>query len=159
MTPDQIERLAASATDMPEDLPIHEQLLFLTFRLLYQNYNSGAVNKERAKREKQLILKSYDLLMLDVRIMEQSKAIRKRMGYNIYKLRNCGCDNCKKLLDMFDGLERYDIPADLVEANDRLRELVKKRSERNAQLVTLIDGAKRALERNDIERVREILNA
>ena len=141
MLTDQIERLAASGADMPEDLPMQDQLLFLTFRLLYQNYNSGAVNKERAKREKQLILKSYDLL-----------------GHNIYKLRNCGCDNCKKLLDMFDGLERYDIPADLVKANDRLRELVKERSERNAQLVTLIDGAKRALERNDIERVREILN-
>ena len=51
-----IERTAANGGELPDDLELPEQLLFLTLRELYSNYKAGAVERERAKREKQRIL-------------------------------------------------------------------------------------------------------
>ena len=59
MTTDELERLAASDEEMPDGLAMPEQLLFLTLRELYKNFRSGAVNRDRGKREKSRILVAY----------------------------------------------------------------------------------------------------
>ena len=65
MTTDELERIASTDAEMPEGLELPEQLLFLTLRELYRNYHSGAVNRDRAKREKQRIYVAYKGLVLD----------------------------------------------------------------------------------------------
>lgn len=160
MTTDELERIASTDAEMPEVLALPEQLLFLTLRTLYQNFHSGAVNRDRAKREKQRIYTAYKGLVLDQRIMQRHKDTERRLSHQIGELHRCGCENCKKLLDIFTGIDRRDIPEDIREVharNERLVELVKERSERNAELSTVIDRVRRALEKNDIEKIRDIV--
>lgn len=158
---EQLERLAASDEEMPDGLAMPEQLLFLTLRELYGNFRSGAVNRERGKREKSRILVAYRGLASQHAIVEQHLQIRKRLTKNIGDIYKCGCQNCMKLINIFNGVDRKDIPEDIKELhawNERLRDLVKERSDRNAELATLIDRVRWALEKNDIERAKEIIN-
>lgn len=160
MTTEELERLAASNNEMPDGLALPEQLLYLTLRTLYQNFHSGALNKERAKREKSRINVAYQNLKNEYKIVEQHLEIRKRLTHTIGEIYSCGCPNCKKLLNVFTGIDREDIPTDIKEVNalnKRLRELVKERSDRNAELATTIDRVRWALEKNDIERAKEIV--
>lgn len=161
MTTEELERLAASDAEMPYELDMPEQLLFLTLRTLYQNFRSGSVNRDRAKREKSRIYVAYNCLTTDYNITKQHIKIRERLRHNIGDLYKCGCESCRKLLNIFVGVDREDIPKDIKELNalnERLREMVKERSERNAELATTIDRVRWALEKNDIERAREIIN-
>jgi hypothetical protein len=157
---EQLERLAASDEEMPDGLALPEQLLFLTLRELYKNFRSVAVNRERGKREKSRILVAYRGLASEYAIVEQHLQIRKRLTKNIGDIYKCGCQNCKKLINIFNGIDRKDIPEDIKELhawNERLRDLVKERSERNAELATLIDRVRWALEKNDYERAKELV--
>lgn len=160
MTEEELERLAASDGDMPDCLDMPEELLFLTLRTLYQNFRSGAVNRERAKREKSRIYVAYYELKNHYKVVQQHLEIRKRLSLHIGELYQCGCANCRKLLNIFVGVDREDIPQDSKELhaqNIRLREMVKERSERNAELATTIDLVRWALENNNIERAKEIV--
>ena len=160
MTTADLERLAASEEEMPDGLTMPEQLLFLTLRELYKNFRSGAVNRERAKREKSRVLVAYRGLASEYAVVEQHLSIRKRLTKNIGDIYKCGCQNCRKLINIFNGIDRQDIPEDVKELhawNERLRDLVKERSERNAELATQIDRVRWALEKDDIERAKEIV--
>lgn len=156
----ELEQLAASGEEMPDGLAMPEQLLFLTLRELYKNFHSGAVNRDRGRREKSRILVAYQGLANEYKVVEQHLSIRKKLTQNIGDIYKCGCQNCKKLINIFNGIDRKDIPDDVKELyawNERLRDLVKERSDRNAELATLIDKVRWALERNDIERAKELV--
>lgn len=161
MTTEEIERLAASeVVEMPDNLEMPEQLLLLTLATLYHNYRIGAVNRDRAKREKSRILVGYGQVQSMYKVAKQHEEIQERLKKNIGTLYKCGCENCRKLLNIFTGVDRVDIPEDVIklnECNERLRDLVQERSERNAELATQIDMVRLALEKNDIERVKEIV--
>lgn len=160
MTFEEIEQYAASNNELPDGFTLNEQLLFFTLRELYNNFRSGVINREQGKREKQRIVVAYRDLELKQRVVDQSLAIRKRLEQNVGLLYDCDCATCRKLIRIFDGVERIDIPQDsrvLHEQNNRLREMVKERSERNAELATTIDKIRWAVEKNDMERVREIV--
>lgn len=163
---DRIEKLAASDAEMPDDLSMPEQLLFLTLRTLYQNFRNGSVNRDRAKREKSRIYVAYSTLAREYQVVEFQKAVQKRLEQNIGMLHSCGCPNCITLINIFTGVDRQDIPTDVRELhsqNERLRDMVKVRSERNAELATTIDKVRWTLEsdRTDtekLERIREIVS-
>lgn len=161
MTVDELERLAAHDEEMPDDLEMPEQLLFLTLRELYSNFRSGAVNRERGKREKSRIRVAYGSLKSEYNITKQHLEIRERLKHNIGDLYGCGCPNCRKLLNVFVGVDREDIPQDVKEIhalNERLRDMVKERSDRNAELATTIDRVKWALDsENALEKIRDIV--
>lgn len=155
-----IERIAANGDEVPDDLELPEQLLLLTLRELYSNYKAGAVERERAKREKQRILLAYRALRVSYEISNEHAKIRRRLEQNMYELHKCDCPNCRKLLRIFHGVERKDIPEDvkaLHEHNEKLRDLVQERSERACYLATVIDKIKWALDDGDIERAKEII--
>lgn len=157
---EQLERLAASDEEMPDGLAMPEQLLFLTLRELYKNFRSGTVNRERAKREKSRIIVAYQGLTSEYAVVEQHLSIRKRLTKNIGDIYKCGCQNCRKLINVFNGVDRRDIPEDVKELNarnERLVELVKERSDRNAELATVIDRVRWALEKDDYERAKELV--
>lgn len=165
MTTDELERLAAADAEMPDGLEMPEELLYLTLRTLYQNFRSGAVNRDRAKREKSRIYVAYNGLKTQYKATEEHIKIRERLSQNIGEVYQCGCANCRKILNIFIGIDRQDIPTDIKEVNalnERLRELVKERSERNAVLSTTIDRVRWALESDKtteekLERIKEIV--
>ena len=161
MTTDELERLAASDAEMPGNLEMPEELLFLTLRTLYQNFHSGAVNRDRAKREKSRIYVAYQKLQNEYKLTKQHLQIRERLSNNIGELYSCGCLHCKHLLNVFTGVDRRDIPQDVKELNaqvERLREMVKERSERNAELATKIDRVRWALDgENALAKIKDIV--
>lgn len=160
MTTDELERIAASDAEMPDGLDMPEQLLFFTLRQLYSNFRNGAVNRDRAKREKSRIYVAYRGIRLEHEVSKQHTEIQERLKHHIGELYKCGCPNCKKLLNIFVGVDREDIPQDVKELhawNERLRDLVKERSDRNAELATTIDKVRWALEKGDYERAKEVV--
>ena len=56
MTPEEIERHAMHAEPLPTGLNQPEQLLFQSFRCLYQSYRSGTITREQAQVEKKALL-------------------------------------------------------------------------------------------------------
>lgn len=158
---EQLERLAASDAEMPNELELPEQLLFLTLRTLYQNFHSGEVNRDRAKREKSRIYVAYQKLQNEYKLTKHHLQIRERLSKNIGELYSCGCPHCKHLLNVFNGVDRQDIPQDAKELhaqNNRLRDMVQERSERNAELATTIDRVRWALDgENPIEKIKDIV--
>lgn len=162
----ELERIAAKGGEMPDDLRMHEQLLFLTLRTLYHSFRSGAVNKERGSREKQRIMQAYTALQMDQRVMDQHRAIRRRMENQIGNLYRCGCEHCLQLLKYLDGIDRRDIPEDVAELqtwNDKLRALVKQKSDRAADLSTIIGSVRRVLDddipdTDKLTKIKEIIS-
>ena len=163
---EQLERLASRGEEIPDDLDTPEQLLYLTLRELYKNFHSGTVNRDRAKREKNRIYVGYQKIKAEHDVLEQHLAIRKRLTNTVGEIYKCGCESCRKLINVFNGIDRKDIPEDVKELNawnERLRDLVKERSDRNAELATVIDRVRWTLEsdRTDaekLERIKEIVS-
>lgn len=160
MTEKEIEQIAASGEEMPDNLELPEQLLLLTLRELYSNYKNGVVNKERAKREKSRIMVAYGEVCSEYKAAKQHVEIQKRLEKNIGELYKNGCPNCQKLIRIFAGVDRQDIPEDIKELhaqNERLRDMVQERSERNAELATKIDCVRWALENGNLDFAKEIV--
>ena len=108
MTVNEIEQLAVRDEDMPDGLDVGEQLLYITLRTLYSNFRSGAINKERGAREKQQILAAYKQVRLDCDIMNYYQQINQRVARHLEELYSCGCPHCKKLIELFSGIDRTD---------------------------------------------------
>lgn len=137
-----LEKQAAACAEMPGGLKTHDQLLFLTLRELYNNFRSGAVNRERGRREKQSILQAYEQLKFENSLFEEHVRLRHRLEYEVGSLHKCGCETCRKVARVLDGIDRQDVPQDVKELQElieRLRDMVQQRSERNAELRTVID--------------------
>lgn len=169
MSADRLKHIEKSAAtpeaEMPDGLSTGEQLLFLTLRELYNNFRSGAVNRERGKREKQKILDAYRQVKLQEDLWEDTQKLRKRVQNEIGSLHLCDCPTCRKVGRVFDGLERNDVPEDIRELqmwNDKLRDLVKERSERAAALSTQLDRVRWILvgtgpAEEMIEKIKEVI--
>ena len=55
------ERIAMAGGEIPDDLEWYDRQLFLMLRTLYWQYKQGIVDRETASREKQKLLKDYNL--------------------------------------------------------------------------------------------------
>lgn len=161
-----LEKLAATpGAEMPDGLSIGEQLLFLTLRELYNNFRSGAVNRERGKREKQRIMVAYQNIEFQEKLMDYHMQLRRRLEREIGSLHKCDCETCRKVGRVFDGIDRNDPPEDVAELqkwNDNLRDLVKQRSERAGQLATQLDQVRWVLDEKltpveMVEKIRKVV--
>ena len=151
MTVKDIELIAAGGGEVPDGLELPEQLLLITLRELYKNFRSGGVNRERGKREKQRIIVAYEALKSNYGVIDHHQAIRRRLQQNVGNLHDCGCPTCRKVMRVFDGIDRQDLPENVEEVNalnDKLREMVKERSERAAELRTTLDKVRWVLDKN-----------
>ena len=61
MTIDEICSAANRNDELPKDIPLHDQLLFLAVRHVYNDYRDGRIEKEQAVREKNHLLYQHDL--------------------------------------------------------------------------------------------------
>lgn len=161
----EIEIIAHNIDEMPEGLNTAEQLLFLTLRELYKNFRSGAITRDRGHREKQRIIVAYGHLQSEYALMDHHRKIRKRLEGEIGSLYKCGCKNCQKMIEIFTGVDRRDPPdgtKELQEWNDKLRELVRERTERAGKLRTIIDSIQRILDEDmdadaKVEKIQSML--
>ena len=105
MSTDELERLAASCSEMPENLNVAEQLLFLSLRQLYAIYRTRKITRDIAKREKTKIYKQFETNSLDLRCWESAMEKSRKLAILSPKLKN-GCDLCKKYDRILGGLEK-----------------------------------------------------
>ena len=84
----QLDKLAKEKAPMPSGLPMHEQCYYIASRGLYEQYERKVITLEEAKREKQEVIKAYQIekgqwqLFLGLHeIAEQLKRLQKD-GFN-----------------------------------------------------------------------------
>lgn len=160
-----LEKLAASGAEMPEGLNTGEQLLFLTLRELYANFRSGAINREQGHREKQRVLDSYRQIKFEQSLFDEHLRLRRRLELEVGSLHKCGCEECRKIAKILDCIDRREIPEDvkqLQETIDKLRVMIRERSERAATYRTKLDSVGWIIDgegtvEDKLTRIKEVL--
>lgn len=105
MNLNELERTAARGEAMPDGLKQPEQLLFVSLRILYREYRSGAIEKEQAGQEKRKLIDEYELMMLHHRAYTQASERANRYSHILTDAEKSGCEICKKIVKIFDGRE------------------------------------------------------
>ena len=101
----ELEKLAASNSEMPADLNAAEQLFYLSLRNLYLTYNAGKISKDIAKIEKTGIYKQYEINILNLACYEQMATRFKKLAVLHNQLKNSGCELCRKYVDTLNGID------------------------------------------------------
>lgn len=61
MTIKELDKLAKDNAPMPKGLPMHEQCYYISSRGLYEQYQQASISLEVAKKEKEEVIKQYQL--------------------------------------------------------------------------------------------------
>ena len=61
MTLKELDKLAKDNAPMPIGLPMHEQCYYISSRGLYEQYKAKHITLETAKKEKEEVLKQYEI--------------------------------------------------------------------------------------------------
>lgn len=105
MWTDDLERGAMKSEPMPDNLAMPEQWLYMSLRMLYREYRSGAIEKEQARQEKRKLIDEYELMMLHHRAYTQASERANRYSHILTDAEKSGCEICKKIVKIFDGRE------------------------------------------------------
>ena len=103
MTPEEIERRAMHNELFPVGLNQAEQLLFMSFRCLYQSYRTGTLSKEQAQNEKRELLRTFEDNSRWIKIYKQSDRIRLKLAGMSKEVESGSCDRCKQIMRIIDG--------------------------------------------------------
>ena len=100
---EQIERMAMRGEPLPDDLSSPDQLLYLSFRSLYREYQHRFISRDQASLEKQKILAQHELSKFYFDSYVETAKMRNRLSSQLVELERCGCEHCKKAVLIFDG--------------------------------------------------------
>lgn len=104
-----IEHLAIKKADMPSDMSLPEMWLYLAFEELYCQFRNGSLTKEQGAAQKKKLLAAYELACFYYRGYIDTINLRQAISGQLTELERCGCDNCKKLIRLFEGRDKqYD---------------------------------------------------
>lgn len=103
MTTENIERLAMRNDLLPSSLNQAEQLLFLSFRCLYQSYRSGTITREQAQAEKHELIRAFEDAQRWIKIYHDTGKMRVELAGYSKEVESGTCERCKKLMRIFDG--------------------------------------------------------
>lgn len=103
MTLEQIERLAMHNEPLPKGLNLPEQLLFLSFRSLYQSYRAGQITRERAHNEKVQLLSQFADWIRWSEIYQDTCRMRVELSGMSKEVESGDCERCKRMMRIFDG--------------------------------------------------------
>lgn len=104
MTVDEISSLAATGSEMPDNLNSAEQRLFQSLRLLYAQFRMGGISPEQGKREKAKMVKAFEVDMLRIQIDRKCMDINIKLGHLLNE--KSTCETCKRVARILDGRER-----------------------------------------------------
>ena len=103
MNPIDIEKIAMHSDDMPDGLNSAEQLLFLSFRFLYESHRRGMITREQAKKEKQSILSRFGEMQRQVEICQMHYKRYVELAGISKEVESGDCDRCKQIMRILDG--------------------------------------------------------
>ena len=87
---EQLNRLAACRTEMPDGLTQPEQMYFAVMRALYGDYRRGVITREQAKAEKAKAAEAYIDAAYAHRLY-QHQAELERVFHREFHKDGCGC--------------------------------------------------------------------
>lgn len=102
----EIEKAAAAAGPMPDELNGAEQLLFQALRLMYIQHALGKLNVEQARIEKTRIIKEYEVNTLKLRSWEEAHQRINKLSVVTPELKKSGCELCRKYTAILSGYYR-----------------------------------------------------
>ncbi|MDO5559399.1 MAG: hypothetical protein Q4F95_07335 [Oscillospiraceae bacterium] len=100
-----LEKLAASGSEMPENLNGAEQLFYLSLRQLYAIYRTKKITREIARKEKTQIYKQYEINSLNLRSWEAAAEKERKLAVLSPELKKTGCELCRKYSAILGGLK------------------------------------------------------
>lgn len=98
----EIERTAMHSEPLPSSLNQAEQLIFLSFRCLYQSYRAGTITREQAQNEKRELLKSFSETSRWIEIYQDTCHMRVELGCVAKDMAVNGCPICNKAIEIID---------------------------------------------------------
>ena len=102
-TIDDLERLAMKNVPLPDDLTLPEQMLFLSLRQLHASYRNGEITKERARKEKQMIVVRYRDAVFRFSVYDETVHRHNEAAKLYPDIAVSGCALCKMLAAVMDG--------------------------------------------------------
>lgn len=103
MNPEEIEIRAMHNEPLPKGLNLPEQLLFLSFRSLYQSYRAGQITRERAHNEKVQLLNQFADWMRWDGIYQDTCRMRVELAKVARDMTVNGCEICKRAIKIIDN--------------------------------------------------------
>lgn len=103
MNPQNIERLAMHGELLPSGLNQAEQLLFMSFRCLYQSYRSGTITREQAQNEKRELLETFNEENRWIKIYQDTCKMRVELDCVAKDMVVSDCPICKRAIGIIDG--------------------------------------------------------
>ena len=84
----QLDKLAKEKAPMPSGLPMHKQCYYIASRGLYEQYENQTITLEEAKKEKEEVIKQYEVgkyqweLFMGMHEIEAKLSQLKKDGFN-----------------------------------------------------------------------------
>ena len=104
-TAEQLEQKAKCGEDMPKGLNSAQQGFFQNMQRLVYNYRLGIVDADKARDTKKELYNTFYKENRMCRIWENHLRIRLTLGDISKKAYKGNCENCKRMIRIFDGLE------------------------------------------------------
>ena len=98
-----IEQSAAAGAELPAGLTSPEQWLFLSLRMLYQQFRDGHLTREQAQKEKAHILDQFKSAQQTLEMYRDGQERWKRIMDMQGAVELSGCELCKKVVKIYDG--------------------------------------------------------
>lgn len=105
MSTADLEKLAATLSEMPSELDAAEQLLFLSLRQLYVIFRTGKLSRDIAKIEKNKIYKEYEVNKLNLSCWEQARQREQKLSVISQQIYASGCSVCRNYMRVIAGLK------------------------------------------------------
>lgn len=106
MNLNQIDEAAYSGVDiMPKLMDDIDRIYYIAMRSMYESYRVGAITQDEAKTRKQTLRNIHGRFDINRKIYRQHQQIERSLGGYHRELETCGCEHCKKLIQLIDGRE------------------------------------------------------
>lgn len=100
----QLEIAASKGEEMPEGLNGAEQLLYLSFRNLYNIFRNGGITKSEAKKVKNNIIIRFKQDQLSCSCWEDSMRRLRELQRLSQEIKNSDNELCKRIEKIMEGL-------------------------------------------------------
>ena len=104
MTANEVWELARTRQALPENADNSARLLYYTARAIYKAWERKEIDNDNAKAEKQRAIRAYERYALDERIYKETTRRRLEIAKLTGEARHNGCEICKRLADVIEGL-------------------------------------------------------
>lgn len=99
----QVKRHVDSCDSDIPNMPLSDMVLFIGLKYIYVALKSQMTTPEEASLAKKKLVVAYQAAEYDRELYQQETRKRNRIASELVELERCGCENCRRLIRIFDG--------------------------------------------------------